>query len=503
MRTQAATEFGLLEGEPRGGHVAFRGIPFAAPPTGNRRWKAPEAPQSWTGVRPALAFGPSPMQGVSFAPGSAADEPQSEDCLYLNVFTPAVDGARRPVLFFIHGGAFIVGSASMSLYDGGRLAEMGDVVVVTTNYRVGALGYLCLGDWGASWGATANVGALDQIAALRWVARNIEHFGGDPDRVTIFGESAGATSVLNLLSTPSAAGLFRAAIAESPGNSLGISEPAAALDVAEQVLHALGIGRHETEKLRDVPAAAIIDAQSKVRSPLWVGFFPVLDQHTVPRRPRELFAAGGGAAVPLVLGTNRDEWNLFEPPKGEKGRAVEDIVPAVLSRGFPKQHVARIPEVFECYRSSRARLGLPSDDWAILRAIAGDTRFRIPTIRFAEVHSNRRLPTYMYLFTHESPAMRGALGACHALELPFVFGMLDAPLQDRFAGQGPAVQTLSLAMMRSWIAFAKTGNPDADATVEWLPYDDRRRATLIFDSTRIRSEDAPLDDERAAWDGIL
>jgi para-nitrobenzyl esterase len=444
------------------------------------------------------------MQGASFAPGSAAEGPQSEDCLYLNVYTPGVDSRKRPVMFFIHGGAFVVGSSSMPLYDGGRLAEMGDVVVVTTNYRVGALGYLCLGDMGASWGATANVGALDQIAALRWVARNIDRFGGDPNSVTVFGESAGATSVCHLLATPSAEGLFQKAIAESPGNALGIPEPAAAIEVAEQVLAKLGIAPGDSEKLRELPAEDIVRAQASVKSSLWVGFFPVLDSNTVPRRPKELFAEGGGARVPLVIGTNRDEWNLFEPPKVEKVRSEDGrLVSAVLERGFPKRHEGRIPELVGVYRRSRSQLGLPDDDGSIVRAVAGDLRFRIPSIRFAEAHVERGLPTYMYLFTHGSPAMRGALGSCHALELPFVFGMLDAPLQDRFAGQGPGVEALSSAMMRSWLAFTKTGDPNAHDAAEWIPYDADRRSTLILDSTAIRTENAPLDAERAAWDGVL
>jgi para-nitrobenzyl esterase len=176
---------------------------------------------------------------------------------------------------------------------------------------------------------------------------------------------------------------------------------------------------------------------------------------------------------------------------------------ALRGRGFPKDRQHRIPGLVAAYRQSRAEQGLPHDDGAITRAVAGDIRFRIPSIRFAEAQAARGQPAYMYLFTHTSPAMRGALGACHALDLPFVFGTLDAPLQDRFAGAGPEVEALSGAMMRSWIAFAKTGDPNYDgATVEWSQYDAHRRATLIFDTT-IRVEDAPLDEERAAWDGIL
>jgi para-nitrobenzyl esterase len=444
------------------------------------------------------------MQGLSFAPGASADGPQSEDCLYLNVFTPGADGKKRPVMFFVHGGAFIVGSSSSPLYDGGRLAELGDVVVVSANYRLGAFGYLCLGESGSKWGATPNVGALDQVAALHWVRKNIDRFGGDPSSVTVFGESAGGTSVLLLLAMPAASGLFHRAIAQSPGNAIGIPDAAPALDVAEQLLASLGIPNRDSEKLRDVSPEAIIKAQNSVKSRLWLGFFPVLDSETLPRRPRESFENGGGAPVPLIVGTNRDEWNLFEPPpKNPPALDADAMTASLLERGFPKKEQERIPAVVAAYRASRLDKGLPSDDGAISRAVAGDIRFRIPSIQYAEAQAKRGLPTHMYLFTHGSPAMRGALGACHALELPFVFGTLDAPLQDRFAGAGPEVDALSAAMMRSWIAFAKTGDPNYDgATVPWPLYDAHRRTTMIFDDT-IRVEDAPLDAERAAWDGIV
>jgi para-nitrobenzyl esterase len=504
MSSKAVTEFGTVEGEARGSHVAFRGIPFAAPPVGRLRFRPPEPPPAWTGIRDTRAFAPAAMQGLSFAPGASADGPQSEDCLYLNVYTPGVDAKKRPVMVFIHGGAFIVGSSSMPLYDGGRLAALGDVVVVTTNYRLGAFGYLCLGDEGSKWGATPNVGALDQVAALGWVRRNIERFGGDPNSVTVFGESAGGTSVLLLLAMPAASGLFHRAIAQSPGNAIGIPDPAPGLDVSAQLLSALGIPKRDSEKLRDVAPEAIIKAQNTVKSPLWVGFFPVLDSETIPIRPQDLFADGRGARVPVLVGTNRDEWNLFELPKSATAQATnpDALVAAILERGFPKNARERIPALAAAYRMSRSDRGLPSDDGAVIRAVAGDIRFRIPSIRFAEAHEKRGLSTYMYLFTHGSPAMRGILGACHALDLPFVFGTLDAPLQDRFAGAGPDIEALSTAMMRSWIAFAKTGNPNDGATVEWPLYDAHRRATLVFDKT-IRVEDAPLDEERAVWDGIV
>jgi para-nitrobenzyl esterase len=504
MPTLVRTEKGALEGELRKGHVVFRGIPYAAPPTGLRRFLPPAPPAPWTGVREARAFGPSAIQGESFAPGSQAEGPTSEDCLYLNVYTPALDGGRRPVLVFIHGGAFVVGSSSAPIYDGGPLAALGDQVVVTFNYRLGALGYLCLGESGERWGATPNAGALDQIAALSWVKANIDRFGGDPNSVTIFGESAGGTSVLNLIATPAADGLFHRVIAESPSNSLTLPEPAIGMRFAEELLSHLGIAFSDSERLRGVPVKELRQAQIKVRgrpSDLF-GFFPVIDKRTVGRQPRDVFLEGGGAQVPLVIGTNRDEWNLFDLPTPTDAEPVSDLVAQLLRRGFPAPPEA-IPRFLEVYRTSRAAKNLPHHDRALRRALLGDFRFRIPSIRFAEAHDARGLPTYAYLFTQASPALGGALGACHALELPFVFGTLDAPLQDRFAGTGESVRGLAASMMKSWTAFARTGNP-ADGTPGgvWPAFHANERLTRIFDQAG-RVEPAPLDVERRAWDGVI
>ena len=277
----AVTEIasGALAGEIRQNHVVFRGIPFAAPPIGRLRFAPPEPPEPWTSLRDAREFGPSAMQAEAFAPGAGAEGPISEDCLYVNVYTPALDGRRRPVLVFIHGGAFIAGASRSPLYDGGRLAELGDQVVVTFNYRLGAFGYLCLGEEGARWGAAPNLGLEDQLFLLKWVQANIERFGGDPGNVTVFGESAGATSVLLLLALPAATGLFQRAIAQSAGTVLPIAEPAAAINVAAQLLDVLKLRFSESEKLRELPAEAILDAQTRVRGRPsdWFGFFPVLD----------------------------------------------------------------------------------------------------------------------------------------------------------------------------------------------------------------------------------
>lgn len=506
MSVIVETRQGRVEGESRAGHVAFRGLPFAEPPVGALRFAAPAPPKPWAGVRAAVTFAPSSLQPQAEVQWMEAPGPKSEDCLYLNVFTPAADGAKRPVMVWIHGGGFTHGGASQALYDGGRLAVRGDAVVVTINYRLGALGYLYLDQLGGErWGAAPNCGQLDQIAALTWVRDNIEAFGGDPGNVTVFGESAGSFAVCALLAMPAAHGLFHRAIAQSGASRRNDPEPAT--KVSAGLLDELGIANGASERLREVSADAIMAAQSRaaLRAPTMMrGYYPVADGKGLARAVPEVIARGEGARVPLVIGTTRDEANLFnylelrildEPL--EQARAVEMVAPEV-----PRHAREHLPRMFAVYRESRRKLGLPHGNRAIIHAIQTDLRFRVPCLRVAEAHLAHGPDTFVYLFSHESPASRGALRACHALELPFVFGTLDAPTQDRFAGKGPEVERLSAQMMDAWIAFAHSGNPSHAALDRWERYDTARRPTMVFDR-RSRLEHAPLDAERAAWDGLI
>ncbi|MGD8858527.1 MAG: carboxylesterase family protein [Myxococcales bacterium] len=503
--TVVETSCGQIEGIREARGFQFLGIPFAKPPTGELRFRPPQAAEPWTGVRPAREFGHSAMQPGSEIPGMAAEGPKSEDCLYLNVYTPACDDARRPVLFWIHGGAFILGSAASPIYDGSRLSERGDVVVVTINYRLGAFGYLSLAEHGGdAWGATANLGQLDQIAALRWVQDNIAAFGGDPGKVTIFGESAGSVAVTTLLNMPEARGLFHRAVAQS-GAALELARASEASRVAQAMLDDLGIGAGDSQKLQEVPAARLLEAQVKAGAvaPPLRGFAPCVDGKTLPKQPREAIEAGESAEVPLIIGTNRDEMNLFTMPllktidePMDDARAVE-----VLRSQIPARAREGAPALLAAYRNSREARGLRSGNRALLGAIQSDLRFRIPATRYADAYLQRQPATFMYFFEQESPAMRGALGACHALEIPFVFGTLDAPFQDRFAGAGPAVEQLSGTMMDAWIALARGGSPATEARA-WDAYDPQRRATMVFGPVT-GLQDAPYEEERAAWDGLV
>jgi para-nitrobenzyl esterase len=410
------------------------------------------------------------------------------------------------VMFWIHGGAFTSGGSSLGIYDGGALCERGDVVVVTINYRLGALGYADLTALGGErMNAASNLGQRDQVAALRWVQANIEQFGGDPNNVTIFGESAGSYAVCTLLVTPEAKGLFHRAVAQS-GASLTLATRDAGGQAAERLLHGLGVGTNEIERMWELPAQRIVQAQGQVTltGGLGRGFAPIFDGSFIPLQPRDAIESKQCANVPFVIGTNRDEMNLFVMPLlKELDKPLDDAkAVSVLARDFPARSAALIPGLLEQYRASRARCKLPHSNRALLTAIQGDARFRIPSIRFAEAYRGLQPSTFMYLFTYESPAMRGALRACHALEIPFVFGTLNAPYQDKFAGAGPDVERLSAAMMDAWLAHSSRGNPAHLGVGDWVPFDAQRRATMVFDR-KIALEDAPYEDERVALDAVL
>jgi para-nitrobenzyl esterase len=507
--TQVLTQQGYVEGETRGNHCVFRGIPFAAPPVGRLRFRAPEPPEPWAGVRSARGFGPSSIQPPPALETAGLPEPISEDCLYLNVYTPAADGARRPVFFWIHGGSFKTGAGGEFLYDGGALAERGDIVVVTINYRLGALGF---SHWSeaerARLGTTCNAGNLDQLAALRWVRENIAAFGGDPNAVTLAGESAGAYSVAVLSCMPAARGLFVRAITQSGARlARGNADPA---QNSRELRRVLEIPETRLEALWELPARQILAAQQLIaaRSSGPVSglapFTPVPDGDTLPWPLDQALARGECANVPLLIGTNRDEMNLFLGPALKKLHEPisEAALLSQLQALVPAASEDRLRALFELYRRTRRARKLPDSERALLAAISGDGLFRIPSMRFAEAYLARQPATFQYLFTYESPAMRGALRSCHALELPFMFGTLDKPGQPQFAGSGEAQQRLSARMMDSWIAFTRTGDPSVPGPNQaWPAYDVVRRPTMVFD-LQSGLEYAPYEDERAAWDDL-
>jgi para-nitrobenzyl esterase len=491
---------GLLAGRREEGLVAFRGIPFAKPPTGELRFRPPEPPDAWSGVRDASAFGSSAPQSkldFNLLPGLDVGE-QHEGCLYLNVFTPGVTG-RRPVMVWIHGGAFTIGSGSQSMYDVRPLARRGDVVVVSINYRLGALGFLHLaGRAGNGSLETGNAGILDQVRALEWVRDNIAAFGGDASNVTIFGESAGGMSVGTLLGTPCAAGLFHRAIAQS-GAAHRVNDREQASAVTSLLLERLGLGDDEVRRLWELPVEAILDAQSRLiaeheRHSARRAFCPVVDGRWIPEPPIDAIRGGLSAAVPVLAGVTRDEWRLFGLMDVQASRLDEAGLLARLEERLPG-HARTLAAAYRGALPDAA----PGDRFF---AFETDRVFRIPCIRLLEAQSAHQPRTWAYLMTWASPLIDGSLGACHGVDVPFVMGAIGTRGADRFAGSGPEALRLSERVMDAWIAFARSGDPNHPGLPDWPAYEPGRRATMRLDRV-CDVEDDPMGATRIAWEGVL
>ena len=497
--TIVSTTAGQLRGAAEGGLHVFRGVAFAKPPVGDLRFRAPRPPEPWTGVRDALAFRPAALQvasPVSQALAMDIDE-TDEDCLYLNVWTPSTEG-RRPVMVWVHGGAFVIGSGSQPLYDGASLAARGAVVVVTLNYRLGLFGFLhgktlC----GEALGSSGNEAILDQAAALRWVRDEIPAFGGDPTNITVFGESAGAVSVAALLGLPAARGLFHKAILESGSANL-IATAAEASETTARILAHFGLAPGEAGKLREIPAADLLEAQTAVTPrTAGVAYGPVIDGEVLPRSPFDAVAAGETGGVAVLGGTTLDELKLFAFMDPGIFQLDEEGLQARIEAVVP----GRGPEAIDTYRAAREARGEPVTPFETYEAIMTDNAMRYPVNRLLELQSRHTRQTYSYLFTHPSPSLGGMLGACHAIDLPFVFGTYGLEAMKTFAGEGPAVEALSARVQDAWLAFARTGNPSHEGLPAWPPYESTKRSTMVL-GPECRVEDAPREAERAFWDGI-
>jgi para-nitrobenzyl esterase len=481
---------GQVSGSSEGPLTVFRGIPYARPPVGTLRFGAPQPPEPWTGVRPCVAFGPAAAQSsidVTYVPGFSLWEgidATSEDCLTVNVWTPGLTG-RRPVLVWIHGGAFLTGAGSQALYDGATLARRGEVVVVTANYRLGAFGFLGLDDERFA----ANAGLLDQLAVLEWVTEHAAAFGGDPGNVTIFGESAGAVSVAALMACARASGRFHRAVAQS-GAGRRLQPADQAVEMADRLLTRLGLDRTEAGQLFDLPTKKILSAQVAVsvdvrRDDIGAGFQPWTDGDVLRSQPADGLAAGSAAGVPFLAGTNEHEmnlWRVLEPGL----RSLDDTG---LSGRVQRLVGDAAGDLVAAYRASRPEAG-PAELW---QAIWSDREFRIPSLRVLDAQATRSANTFAYLFTWPSPAP--GIGSCHGLELPFVFGTLDRKGADAFAGSGPSAETLAATMQDTWLAFARTGDPG------WPAYDPSTRATMLL-GEKSEVVDDPLAAERRAWTGL-
>jgi para-nitrobenzyl esterase len=491
------TRSGKVQGLERNGIHVFRGIPYAAPPTGPRRWKAPQREEPWDAVRNATEFPAMAAQG-EFALdqmfGGVA-RAKSEDCLYLNVFTPGLDDKRRPVMLWIHGGAFMFGEGATPWYDGTGFATRGDIVLVSINYRLGSFGFLHLSDlFGDEVAGSGNLGLLDQVAALEWVRDCIEAFGGDPARVTIFGESAGAGSVATLLGMPAARGLFRAAIPES-GAASWFATTQRATEVASVVVETLGVTPGDLDAMYGKTTDEIIAAQAAVgleTDATGLPFQPVVDGVVLPHPALEAIAGGSAAGVRLLVGTNRDEMTLFSLMDPTLATLDEAAMRARMRR-FADD--AAVDDFLAMYRRQHPAASL-QEMWI---AISTDALFRIPAIRLVE-HQLPHAPVWSYLFTWATPVFGGVLKSTHALEIPFVFDSLDEAGSEMFTGTGEERAALARRMHDAWIAFARDGAPGHDAIPEWPRYDTDRRATMRIDDTWEIIDD-PMAETRRLWDG--
>ena len=495
------TAAGAVQGRTAGGVHSFLGVPYAAAMSGVDLMRPPQPVRPWSGTRQVNEYGPTSPKG-EYPPQYQKLFPEEviagDEFLNLNVWTPDPGAAGLPVLVWIHGGSFMNGSGSVGAYDGTAFARSG-VVCVTINYRLSATGFLYLSD------GITNLGLLDQLAALRWVQDNIAAFGGDPARVTVAGESAGAMSVTTLLSMPRSEGLFAQAIAQSGAGAHALDTDTARM-VADRLAEALGvhpdaIASVPLDRLIRAASDLVVEVQTAPDPAKWgslalslLPFAPVVDGDVLPRPPLEAIAAGQGSRVRLLIGSNREESRLFLVAAGTIGLIDDDMLAAAAGAyGLDTGGVA-------VYRAARAGAS-PGD---VLAAVITDWFFMIPAVRVAEARiaaaaaaspvGGGVTPTWVYRFDHPAPEANRGLGACHAVEIPFVFGTTGRDDVHELIGDQPS-QAVADAAHRTWVSFISDGSPG------WKPYDISKRPTGVL-TEQVTEVPDPDGTERALWDGI-
>ena len=498
------TTRGKVRGVRTNGLAVFRGIPYAEPPVGNLRFRPPAPRRSWDGVLDGTKNGQivpqtdeSPIDAASLPKGV----PQGDDSLNLNVWTPSLEQeASLPVLVWIHGGSFKWGAGSIPFYDGSSFARNG-IVVVTINYRIGAAGFLFVGDRPGS----GNFGLLDQVLALHWVHDNIRAFGGDPDKITIAGESAGGFSAGQLLAMPTARGLFRRAITQSGGAQLHISAGSARA-IGAEMLKMLGVSPNDDAAIARLTSAQILEVQRAIGPkvpalllgsgspdliPLTFGLgnAPTYGTDVIPTRALDAIAAGSARDIDLLVGWNEDETSIFWPTPEIQQIMLPQVVLAA-STGFKGRPG---DQVIESYRERRRRL----DIGAGLIPFGTDLIFRIPSIRLAETAQRHNPRVYMFRFGWD-----GTYGAVHGLEVPFAFNTVaDMGEAGAMLGGTNPPQSVADSMHGAWVSFIKTGVPRHASLPDWPAYEPKRRATMHFDVAS-RVVDDPDGEERQIWSGV-
>ena len=508
------TTAGKIRGTTNKGISVFKGVPYGASTAGKNRFLPPVKPNPWAGVRDTLEYGHSAPQTIPGGTGVlagadflvSASNPagigEGEDCLVLNVWTPAVkDHHKRAVMVWCHGGAFTSGSGSAPLYDGGNLARRGDVVVVTINHRLGLLGYTYLGHASDLFKASGNVGMLDIVAALAWVRDNIANFGGDPGRVLIFGESGGGQKVSTLLAMPPAKGFFDRAVIES-GPGVRMNSLQYATKVGDTVLAELGIKPDGVTAIQSLPLDRIMAAQGAVNGKLGgfipgmvAGFSPVVDGVSLPENPFDPVAPEVSADVPVLIGFNRTELTLF---------AAGDLAAFTLSETGLHQRIRsllgdRAEAAIQAFRSD-----YPNENPTGLYFLIASA---YPTLAFTAKIAERRAalgkaPTFVYEFTWETPILKGKLRSPHTIEMPFVFDNVSDPLVQKLIGSAPDIFPLGERVSSAWAAFAATGNPNSKGFPLWPAYSAADRNVMMINSTSEVVKD-PASQSREMIERIL
>ena len=491
------TAAGTLQGYVRQGIFTYKGVPYAEA----ERFMPPRAVAPWNGVRLALTDGPISPQSADpaddiFPPHwfwphwHPRSLPMADACQDLNIWTPGLDGKKRPVMVWLHGGGFSAGSATVEdVYDGENLARTGDVVVVSVNHRLNSVGYLDLSAYGEKYAKSANAGMLDIVAALEWVRDNITNFGGDPANVTVFGQSGGGAKVLTLMAMPSAKGLFHKAIVMSgcvPLMGMTLPRPEAVRKVAERLLTDLGLSPDRVDELQTMPYDTLYRAANKAWNAVakelpgqmfpGLGWAPVADGNVVVCDPAADGFSPLGERVPLMVGTVLSEWTSM-PLLAKMAQSQSDNLNTWSVEEAARRLNERYGDKAESIVAAFRKAYPGKKDAAALYV---DTRLRNGALKTAELKAKQPAPVYTYVFSWETPVMGGYALAYHCSELPFVFS--NIALSETATGAGAEAFTLADRMSRAWVNFARTGDPNGEGLPKWDTFTPENGAAMIFDS---------------------